>query len=136
VLLLLLPCCCPAAAPTGQVLLLNGSHDRGTATCGSHPDAMRASDVVMAITDALNRRRSRQGLPLKHAPSAYITSLLVPAGGPIDIDHAALELLGITQVVEVPSLPDGGSGRLFDAEELVLAIGQLLVAQGLLPCGA
>jgi len=42
-----------------QVLLLNGSHDRETSTCGSHCDAMRASDVVMAVTDALNRRRSR-----------------------------------------------------------------------------
>jgi hypothetical protein len=42
-----------------QVLLLNGSHDRETSTSGFHSGAMRASDVVTAVTDALNRRRSR-----------------------------------------------------------------------------
>jgi hypothetical protein len=41
--------------------------------------------------------------PLKHAPSAYITCLVVPAGGSLEIDRSALELLGVTQVRGVMS---------------------------------
>lgn len=52
--------CRLAARLLVQVLLLNGSHDRETSTCGCHTGAMRASDVVTGVTDALNRRRSRQ----------------------------------------------------------------------------
>lgn len=116
-----------------QVLLLNGSHDRETACCGNHSGPMKASDVVQAITDALNRRRSRQGTPLRNAPSAYVTCLLVPKGGAIEIDLSALQLLGVCDVVEVGSVVDSDGRVLFDSEELVLAIGQLLVGQGLLP---
>jgi hypothetical protein len=115
---------------------------------------MRASDVVQAITDALNRRRSRapflQGQamlsqptsrsaaaatrgPLRNPPSAYVTTLLVPRGGEIEVDHTALELLGVSHVVEVGSVVDTDGRVGFDAEELVLAIGQLLVGTGLLP---
>lgn len=118
-----------------QVLLLNGSHDRETATCGGHGGPMRASDVVAAVTDALNRRRSRQGQPLRHPPAAYVSAILVPAGGQVEIDTDALALLGVPCVVEVPSVTDAEGRALFDADELVLAIGQLLHTQGLLPCG-
>lgn len=38
------------------------------------------------IVDALNRRRNRKGQRLRHAPSAYITGLLVPRGGAIKVD--------------------------------------------------
>lgn len=124
----------PFIALLPQLLLLNGSHDRETANCGSHGGPMRASDVVQAITDALNRRRSRQGVPLRHPPSAYVTCLLVPAGGAIEIDSVALELLGVSHVVEVASSQDNEGRTLFDSEELVLAIGQLLHTQGVLPC--
>jgi hypothetical protein len=48
-----------------QLLLLNGSHDRETASCGAHEGPMRASDVLTAVTDALNRRRNRRGAPLR-----------------------------------------------------------------------
>lgn len=120
---------------------------------------MRASDVVTAITDALNRRRSRahslqgsSGLaassaaakpgsrttpaavrgPLRNPPSAYVTTLLVPRGGEIEVDHTALELLGVSHVVEVGSVLDAEGRVGFESEELVLAIGQLLVGTGVL----
>jgi hypothetical protein len=138
-----------------QVLLLNGCHDRETSCCGSHSGPMRASDVVQAITDALNRRRSRapslQGSstlpqhnsrstpaaaaargPLRNPPSAYVTTLLVPRGGEIEVDHTALELLGVSHVIEVGSVVEADGRVGFDSEELVLAIGQLLVGTGLL----
>ena len=35
------------------------------------------------------------GQPLSHAPSSYVTALLVPAGGAIDLDRPALEAMGI-----------------------------------------
>lgn len=56
-----------------QLLLLNGSHDRETACCGSHSGPMRASDVVQAITDALNRRRWANSL---YAPGGLLNGLL------------------------------------------------------------
>uniref|UniRef100_A0A383VTG3 Uncharacterized protein n=1 Tax=Tetradesmus obliquus TaxID=3088 RepID=A0A383VTG3_TETOB len=142
-----------------KVLLLNGCHDRETSCCGSHGGPMRASDVVTAITDALNRRRSRahslqgsSGLaasfaaanpgsrttpaavrgPLRNPPSAYVTTLLVPRGGEIEVDHTALELLGVSHVVEVGSVLDAEGRVGFESEELVLAIGQLLVGTGVL----
>ncbi|KAF6254393.1 UPF0052-domain-containing protein [Scenedesmus sp. NREL 46B-D3] len=108
-----------------KVLLLNGSHDRETSCCGSHGGSMRASDVVQAITDALNRRRTGRS-PLRNPPSAYVTTLLVPCGGEIEVDETALELLGVSHVVEVASVVDADGRVAFDSEELVLAIGQLL----------
>eukprot|EP00878_Enallax_costatus_P010254 GHUV01010704.1.p1 GENE.GHUV01010704.1~~GHUV01010704.1.p1 ORF type:complete len:450 (+),score=97.56 GHUV01010704.1:449-1798(+) len=109
-----------------KLLLLNGSHDRETSCCGSHSGPMRASDVVQAITDALNRRRSRQGIPLRNPPASYVTSLIVPRNGSIEVDHATLELLGVNHVVDVGSSSDSEGRILFDPEELVLAIGQML----------
>eukprot|EP00879_Flechtneria_rotunda_P022704 GHRR01023978.1.p1 GENE.GHRR01023978.1~~GHRR01023978.1.p1 ORF type:complete len:373 (+),score=108.01 GHRR01023978.1:159-1277(+) len=117
-----------------KLLLLNGSHDRETATCGCHDGPMHASDVVQAITDALNRRNCRQGTSLKHPPSAYVTTLVVPYDGAIEVDEAALELLGVSQVVEVASVADADGRVLFDAEELVQTIGHALYGTGLLPC--
>lgn len=73
--------------------------------------------------------RSRQGTPLRHAPSSYVTSLIVPRGGAIEVDEAALELLGVTHVVEVGSAPDSEGRIVFDPEELVLAIGQVIHGQ-------
>jgi hypothetical protein len=96
---------------------------------------MRASDVVQAVADALNRRRCRQGVPLRHPPGAYVTALLVPAGGAIEVDADALSLLGVPTVVEVPAVQDAQGNTLFDAEELVFAIGQLLHGHGVLSAG-
>ncbi len=38
------------------------------------------------VADALNRRRNIQGSRLNHPPSAYVTGLLVPQGGEIEVD--------------------------------------------------
>jgi hypothetical protein len=56
----------------------------------------------------------------------------VPHGGEIEVDQTALELLGVSHVVEVASVVDADGRVGFDSEELVLAIGQLLVGTGLL----
>lgn len=39
--------------------------------------------------------QAQAGLPLDNAPDAYITALLVPKGGAIVTDRAALEAIGI-----------------------------------------
>lgn len=67
--------------------------------------------------------------PLKHPPSAFITTLVTPKGGAIEIDRGALEVLGVTRVVEVAATVDVDGKVLYDPEELVLAIGQLLLGQ-------
>lgn len=79
----------------------------------------------------MHARRSRQGTPLRHSPASYVTSLIVPRGGSIEVDHVALELLGVQHVVEVGSVRDGEGRVLFDADELVLAIGQMMHGQPL-----
>jgi hypothetical protein len=65
-----------------QLLLLNGCHDRETSTCGCHTGAMRASDVVTAVTDALNRRRSRQVGPAVLRGWWWLWVLTVAPTGP------------------------------------------------------
>lgn len=57
--------------------------------------------------------------------------MIVPRGGSIEVDHVALELLGVQHVAEVGSVRDGEGRVLFDADELVLAIGQMIHAQQL-----
>lgn len=46
------------------------------------------------------------GQPLEHAPSSYVTALLVPAGGAIDLDQPALEAMGIRSVPCPAHKPD------------------------------
>jgi hypothetical protein len=95
---------------------------------------MNASDMVVAVVDALNRRRSRQGPRLMHSVSTYINLLVVPAGGAIIVDQEALTYLGLPPscVVEVASEVDKGGRVVFKGEELVRAIGNVLFARGLL----
>jgi 2-phospho-L-lactate transferase/gluconeogenesis factor (CofD/UPF0052 family) len=87
---------------------------------------MTASDVVRAVVDALNRSRpprrrrtstaqfaaaagggsaaaaNAPGPPaLNNPPSAYVTALIVPRGGEIEVDRDELAKLGVTTVVEV-----------------------------------
>jgi hypothetical protein len=113
-------------------MLLNGTHDRETSSAGAHDGRMRASDVVSAIADALNRRRARRGQPLRHPASTYINVLMVPKGSDVEIDRDALELLGVRDVVEVASAVDAEGRCVYESEALVLAIGQLLVERGVL----
>jgi hypothetical protein len=90
---------------------------------------MRAAAAAAAAAVLGSQREGHHTAPLKHPPSAYITTLLTPKGGPIEIDKEALQLLGITQVLEVASSTDADGRLVYDPEELVLAIGQLILGQ-------
>ena len=99
-----------AARNCPKILVMNGAMDRELSASLSHPGPMRASDVVLAITDALNRRgaSSRVG-ELRHLPSRYVNELIVPSEGPIEVDVDALRELGIHKIVEAEStVVDGG----------------------------
>ena len=117
---------CPSLIPAGigeaiadiqrpKIALLNGSLDRETT-------GMTATDVVRAITAALNRTHSsRERGALEHPPSAYITTLLAPTDGEIAIDWEELQALGIS-VVMVESARDGDNSVLFCPKALVAAL--------------
>ena len=54
------------------------------------------AQVVAAACDALRRRHGKGPTPaLDLPPSAFVTALLVPAGGAIALDLPALEGMGI-----------------------------------------
>jgi len=109
-----------------KILLLNGSLDRETSTCQAHPGPMRASDVVLAITDALNRRGAfaRAG-QLDNSPATYVTTVLVPSGGEVEVDEEELLKLGIQNVISVESERGADGLPLYDPEGLVAAIGSI-----------
>jgi hypothetical protein len=46
------------------------------------------------------QREGQHTAPLKHPPSAYITTLLTPKAGAIEIDREELQLLGIAHVID------------------------------------
>jgi hypothetical protein len=83
-----------ARAGIPKIFLLNGSHDRETSACRGRPGLMRASDCVLAICDTLNRSESRDRV-LHHPVTAYVTALLVPEGGEIEVDEEGLKRLGL-----------------------------------------
>jgi 2-phospho-L-lactate transferase/gluconeogenesis factor (CofD/UPF0052 family) len=102
-----------------KVLILNGVMDREMSASLSHPGQMKASDVVLSITDALNRRGASSKVgELRHLPSRYVTEILVPRGGPIEIDVEVLAELGIKRVVEVDSEP-ADTGVHFEPDALM-----------------
>lgn len=103
-----------------KILILNGALDRETSQCLRHPgQAMKARDIVDAVTDALNRRyTSRKGWQATNAPSEYVTALLVPKGGcgEIEVNRDELAAAGVMDIVEVEVLGDeeeeeGGEGK-------------------------
>eukprot|EP00208_Stichococcus_sp_RCC1054_P005366 CAMPEP_0206142102 /NCGR_PEP_ID=MMETSP1473-20131121/15574_1 /ASSEMBLY_ACC=CAM_ASM_001109 /TAXON_ID=1461547 /ORGANISM="Stichococcus sp, Strain RCC1054" /LENGTH=694 /DNA_ID=CAMNT_0053536961 /DNA_START=76 /DNA_END=2156 /DNA_ORIENTATION=- len=114
------------AAP--KLLLLNGSHDRETGTSPSGGNSgMTVSEVVQALTDALNRRHSpRTGHELHHLPSTYVTHIVVPAGGALHLDRPALAAMGLSDITEVESVRDGASRAVYEPEALVSVIGAIL----------
>jgi 2-phospho-L-lactate transferase/gluconeogenesis factor (CofD/UPF0052 family) len=95
---------CPSLVPCGvgeaiavrscpKILILNTTHDRETA-------GMTASAFVVSICDALNRKYCNDPcLSLQHKPSAYVSVMLVPAGGEIPVDMETLTGMGINHVV-------------------------------------
>lgn len=60
---------------------------------------------VTQLTDALNRRYSPRGAPLQHTAGDYITHILAPAGGAIQVDAQQLAAVGIPHVAEVRLRP-------------------------------
>ena len=110
-----------------KILCLNASHDRETAS-SVRGLPMTASDVVHAVSDALNRRRDRMaGHRLKYRPSTYIDALLVPRGGTINVDMWTLDQLCINHVTEVDSVLDENGAHLFDPSALVDAIERMII---------
>eukprot|EP00890_Picochlorum_soloecismus_P001067 jgi/Picsp_1/1961/NSC_05427-R1_maternal effect embryo arrest 18 protein len=109
-----------------KVLILNGALDRETSECVSHEGPMKASDIVLAITDALNRRGASSKVgELRHLPSRYVTDIVVPMNGPIDIDTDVLIELGIKNIVQVKSeLVEGGVH--YEPDALVSAFAKIL----------
>ena len=108
-----------------KILVLNGVIDRETSGSLSHPGPMKASDVVLAITDALNRRGASKTGELRHLPGRYVTELIVPKGGPIEIDEVVLAELGVRRVVEVES-EHVDCGVHFEPDGLISSIGSLV----------
>lgn len=118
-----------AAATCPKLLILNGGLDRESSSCQAHPGPMAASDVVIAIVDALNRRgaSSRAGVQLDKDPSEYVTAVIVPRGGQLEVDEAVLKEMGL-DVIPVASVEstDGDGDVLYDPDALVQAIADVV----------
>jgi hypothetical protein len=71
---------------------------------------MTAADMVEALAGALNRRHARKVAQLAHPPTAYVTTLIAPEGGPIEVDERRLAELGVLRVLRVRTLPVGAAG--------------------------
>lgn len=118
-----------AARSVPKILLLNGAVDREITQGGAGP--MAASNIVQAVTDALNRRDAKRVQQLHHPPSAYITAVLVPQGCPIEVDEGRLAGMGVGRVLRVPSHPASAPGAaLYDPEGLVAAIREVVQTHG------
>jgi 2-phospho-L-lactate transferase/gluconeogenesis factor (CofD/UPF0052 family) len=121
-----------AARRCPKILLLNGGADRETSAAPGRPGggAMGAAEVVAALAAALNRAGAagRGATSLAHAPGAYVTAVLAPAGGPVAVDAAALRALGVAVVREVAAerAPGGGGGVVYDPDALVAAIAEVV----------
>jgi cathepsin L len=123
---------CPSLIPAGvgeavaerdcaKVLMLNGSRDRETT-------GMDVLDVLRAVTSSLNRQHargdSRGARPLRHPAAAYVTAVLAPEGGELDLEtaRAALAEAGIHTVLLVPSELDELGRVVFQPKAVVQAL--------------
>ena len=82
-----------AARDVPKIVILNGSHDRETSACIAQHGPMGAADVVHALQDSLNRRYTDSQLTLR--AEAYVTAMLIPAGGEVHVDKQRLVSLGV-----------------------------------------
>ena len=82
-----------AARDIPKIAILNGSHDRETSRCSAAAGPMSAADVVLALQHSLNRRGTDSELTF--SGDAYVTAMLVPAGGDIHVDKHRLLTLGV-----------------------------------------
>ena len=120
-----------AARSCPKILILNGGTDRETSSCEAHPGPMTASDIVVAVRDALNRRgASAKAGRLDNPASEYVTAVLVPRGGGVVVDREALGGLGVTRVVEVAAVQPAEGGALYDPDALVDAISAVVESGG------
>lgn len=114
---------------------MNGSIDRETSRSLRSPSGpMKASDFVWAVADALNRKGARAGSlgPLAHPPHVYVSHVIAPRGGGVELDRDALAALGV-DVREVDSTPLRGHGpergAAFAPAPLVDAIADILAGE-------
>jgi hypothetical protein len=113
-----------------KILILNGGTDRETSSCQAHSGPMTASDVVLAITDALNRRgASSKSGRLGNDASQYVSAVIVPQGGSIVVDESALIELGVTTVVRVAAVETADGAALYDPDALVSAISNIVLGE-------
>jgi len=84
---------------------------------------MTASGFVVSICDALNRKYCNDPcLSLQHKPSAYVSVMLVPAGGEIPVDMETLTGMGINHVVTVGTVEEERLGRIYKPKALIAAL--------------
>ena len=94
---------------------------------GAATRCMSASEMVLALCDALNRRQAARGLgPLQNPPSAYVSALIVPKQGSIEVDRDELARLGVLQVHVVDSVQDDHGRCVYDPDSLVAGIDTVL----------
>ena len=103
------------------------SEPDGNGSKGPAVRCMLALEMVLALCDALNRRQSARGLgPLQHPPSAYVSTLIVPKDGSIEVDREELARLGVLQVHVVDSVQDDHGRCVYDPDSLVAGIDAVL----------
>ncbi|KAK9787020.1 hypothetical protein WJX73_008755, partial [Symbiochloris irregularis] len=75
--------------------------------------------------------------PLQNPPGAYVTAIIAPRGGAVELDSQQLADLGIRDIIEVASHQDDAGRTVYEPEALVQAIANTLEesCQGLSPEG-
>lgn len=98
-----------------KILILNGTHDRES--CG-----MSATDFVVSICDALNRKYGDPQKSLHFSTTAYINCILVPNDGAIEVDRNKLMNLGIHTVITVDTVQDERGAIIYEPTALIQAL--------------
>ncbi|CAG9463252.1 unnamed protein product [Pedinophyceae sp. YPF-701] len=106
-----------------KIMVLNGGPDRESTYSGTlgAPVEMTAADIVDALICAMNRRNATKGAT-DHAPSKYVTCVVVPRGGGIRVDVDRLAAMGVRRVLEADAEPVGEGKVHYDPDSLVDAI--------------
>ena len=108
-----------AARDCPKILMLNGYPDRETA-------GMTASGFVRAVTDTLNRVGTDDALD--HPPSTYVTALIAPAEGLVELDDDEVTALGVPIIRLSNTLKEGEEGdiRLFEPPALISTLAEIV----------
>ncbi|KAI5057718.1 hypothetical protein GOP47_0027733 [Adiantum capillus-veneris] len=102
-----------------KILILNSTHDRESY-------GMSASDFVVSICNALNRKHGDPQKSLNFPATAYINCMLVPDGGAIRVDSEKLLALGVQRVVTVDAMQDDRGGVIYEPRALIQALKQAI----------